>query len=278
MNRVTLERDGFVGFVAFRELQDGTARHEVPGDGGVYVVLRSTGLQPTFLDRSVGGHFKGRDPTVSVDTLEANWIDGAEVVYIGKADNLHRRLREFAEFGLGRPIGHWGGRLMWQLSDARDLIVAWKTADPQEDPFDLEATYIDRFRELTGGRLPFANLAEPRRARSARPRRSADPTVPAMQATASSDDARSQRVTQPDLTAGRIRFPKPAKRLFPAVSGDVDFVLRGRRLRGRYDPRSGPDRERSAVLQVGRAALTELVRENEVLAASRDSAGLVHLA
>jgi excinuclease UvrABC nuclease subunit len=35
-------------------------------------------------------------------------VIGAEVVYIGKADNLRRRLREFARFGVSAPIGHWG--------------------------------------------------------------------------------------------------------------------------------------------------------------------------
>jgi hypothetical protein len=51
--------------------------------------------------------------------LIANWVDGAEVVYIGKADQLKRRLTQFADFGGGKPIGHWGGRLIWQLHEYR---------------------------------------------------------------------------------------------------------------------------------------------------------------
>ena len=44
----------------------------------------------------------------------------------------------------------------------------------------------------------------------------------------------------------------------------VDLDL-GRLLRASWDPRMGPDRERSGVLRIGRA-LRDLVQENEVLA------------
>jgi double-stranded uracil-DNA glycosylase len=90
-------------------------------------------------------------------------------------------------------------------------------------------------------------------------------------------EARSQRVTATDLTNGRIRLPREAKRFFPSERAEVDVVLRGTRLRARYDPRTGPDRERSAVLSIGREQLTDLVRTNEVLAVSRGLGGVVRL-
>lgn len=91
--------------------------------------------------------------------LRANWVDGAEVVYIGKADNLLRRLREFARFGEGEPIGHWGGRLIWQLSDSAELLVAWMET-PGRVPRDVETVLITAFRSAWD-KPPFAN--EPHR-------------------------------------------------------------------------------------------------------------------
>lgn len=89
--------------------------------------------------------------------------------------------------------------------------------------------------------------------------------------------ARSQRVTATDIANGRIRFPREAKRFFPGERAEVEVVLRGTRLRGRYDPRTGPDRERSAVLSIGREPLAALVDANEVLAVSRGLGGVVKL-
>lgn len=89
--------------------------------------------------------------------------------------------------------------------------------------------------------------------------------------------ARTQRVTQTDVAAGRIRLPRETKRLFPAARGAIQVVLRGERVDARYDPRVGPDRERSAVLQVGRDVLERLVRTGEVLSVSRGPGGIARL-
>jgi hypothetical protein len=77
--------------------------------------------------------------------------------------------------------------------------------------------------------------------------------------------AYSQRVTLHDIRAGRIRFPRPAKRYFPKERSVIRVALRGVQLEARYDPRTGPDRERSAVLLVGKANLERRVRPDEVL-------------
>jgi hypothetical protein len=78
----------------------------------------------------------------------------------------------------------------------------------------------------------------------------------------------SQTVTLNDIRTGQIRFPGPAKRYFPNERSVVPVVLRGVQLEGRYNPRTGPDRERSAVLRVGKANLEGLVRPDEVLSLS----------
>jgi len=78
----------------------------------------------------------------------------------------------------------------------------------------------------------------------------------------------TQRITGADLAAGRIRIPSintsSAKSLLPDQACEVTIVLRGRELRCAWDPRMGPDRQRSGVLKVGRA-LSEIVNENDIL-------------
>lgn len=131
---------------------------EVPAAGGVYVVLRETSHPPEFLDANPAGRFKDQDPTVSLEALIANWVTGAAVLYIGKAKpkRLRRRLRGFAEFGAGHRIGHWSGRLIWQLADSRKLHVAWKETPEEVDPQLVETELISRFRSAYG-KPPFAN-------------------------------------------------------------------------------------------------------------------------
>lgn len=92
---------------------------------------------------------------MSLAALGANWVDDAEVVYIGKADRLKRRLTQFADFGAGKPIGHWGGRLIWQLPRTDQLLVAWRET-PGRVPLEVEGELIAAFRRAYG-KAPFAN-------------------------------------------------------------------------------------------------------------------------
>jgi hypothetical protein len=156
--RSALESGGFVGFVTFEALR--SRIEDVPVEGGVYIVLRPSSRPPSFLTSNPGGRFKRRDPTVESARLQEKWVEGCEVLYIGKGDNLRRRLRQYADFGAGRPIGHWGGRYIWQLADSAKLLVAWKRSEPPETPRMMEARLLQKFKTEHGGRLPFANIAD----------------------------------------------------------------------------------------------------------------------
>ena len=81
---------------------------KVPDSSGVYLVVAESGRDCRFAQRSVGGWFKGKDPTVSIAELQDNWVEGAEVLCIGKADRLRQRLMQLGKFGEGVAIGHWG--------------------------------------------------------------------------------------------------------------------------------------------------------------------------
>jgi hypothetical protein len=149
--RQNLEDFGFVGWLPFADVRSSPC----PTTGGVYVATYGGGNPTEFAERSGGGWFKGQEPSVPSAVLAANWVENAEVVYIGMSGQLRRALRLFADFGEGKPIGHWGGRLIWQLPDTAKLLVAWKET-PGQVPKEVKAELLGLFRQ-TYGKPPFAN-------------------------------------------------------------------------------------------------------------------------
>jgi hypothetical protein len=91
--------------------------------------------------------------------LEARWIAETPIVYIGKAGapgsrvTLRSRLVQYMRFGSGDPVAHWGGRAIWQLEDAPELLVCWR---PEGQPRQVEKELLAEFRQRFG-RLPFGN-------------------------------------------------------------------------------------------------------------------------
>ena len=142
----------FEGFVPVSELR-GNLGH-VPNAPGVYVVLRLATTTPTFRARSAGGWFKGKDPTVDPKILEARWRSETPTLYVGKADSLRPRVNALLRFGAGEPVGHWGGRYLWQVVDCESFLVGWR---PEQEARAVESRllsgFVDRF-----GTLPFANI------------------------------------------------------------------------------------------------------------------------
>lgn len=154
---------GLVGFLTVAELRErGLA--QVPDSPGVYAVVWGSTDAPEFLERSTGYHRKGKDPSVTITTLQAAWVRDSRLLYVGKAGfrdrkpSIRQRLRQYLDFGEGKPIGHWGGRYVWQLARSSELLVAWR-ATPGQEPRQVESGLIAEFLRATG-RLPFANLKQ----------------------------------------------------------------------------------------------------------------------
>jgi hypothetical protein len=159
-----IKRSGFRGFLAISALQASEC-HEVPIERGVYLVLRRKKARPRFRRRNPGGHFKGKDPTVAVDQLKNKWVEKSLVLYIGKAggpstkETLKSRLVKYMRFGQGEPVGHWGGRYVWQLGDSGSLVLCWQRI-PNAEPRAVEEGLIQGFKAKYDGRRPFANLRD----------------------------------------------------------------------------------------------------------------------
>lgn len=163
-----LKKAGFEGFCSVEKLREDLSG--MPAVQGVYMVVYQGGGMPEFLEVGTGGLFKGKNPNVAVSELKSNWVDGTCVVYIGKAggveangkksnSKLQKRISDYLDFGSGEPVGHWGGRLIWQIKDSKDLLFCWKAIPEQEgNPVEIEKEFIADFKRQYGGKRPFANL------------------------------------------------------------------------------------------------------------------------
>ena len=149
-----IKKAGFTGFKKMSELFLDSSM--LPDSNGVYLVLNSNNRSGEFLTVGSGGHFKEKDPNISLAKLEANWVNNTKVIYIGKATSLKSRLKQYFSFGQGKNIGHYGGRLIWQIKYSKDLVVCWKSLST--DPREFEADLIRQFVSIFGCR-PFANLS-----------------------------------------------------------------------------------------------------------------------
>ncbi len=156
-----INENGFTGFKTIGSLWNDKTL--IPKRKGIYLVLDQCG-KPDFINPGVGGFFKGKDPNVSLSELKANYVPASLVVYIGKAGGptskatLYTRLGQYLRFGQGKNVGHWGGRLIWQLKNYRDLMICWKTTS-DNDPREVEKLLIDSYMKQYGKR-PFANLVK----------------------------------------------------------------------------------------------------------------------
>lgn len=163
MNKETLKEDGFTGFRPITALEI----NRIPQRQGIFAVLRPEGFEPRFLGKSTAGTFKKKNPSLPESALADEWVPDADILFIGKAGagskgnrGLRRQIQEFVDFGQGKPPGQWDGRLIWQLKDAGDLLVAWKEL-PVEALNAAQANYHSEFRQHHGA-LPFANLVQAR--------------------------------------------------------------------------------------------------------------------
>ena len=146
---------GFSGFVTVGDVLDGGLPQDASlSECGVYLVCRPPGFKPRFIPPEEAAAAGNVDNPLSASDLRAKWVDRAEVLYIGQTTRpLQERLGELCKYAIGCAHNHYGGRILWQLRDSRQLLLCWK---PTQKPGEFEGELIDGFkREL--GKFPFAN-------------------------------------------------------------------------------------------------------------------------
>lgn len=91
---------------------------DIPPAPGIYLVLWSLNEPPQFSKETRKATYTNPlDPK----KLQEKWIricaySPTDIIYIGKADSLRRRVRALARFGIGRAKNHRGGEWIWQIS------------------------------------------------------------------------------------------------------------------------------------------------------------------
>lgn len=145
-DRPGLTAVGFEGFVPFL----GMDRTLLPPRRGIYAILLEQRNRPDFLSTNI----VTRRKPYPVKRLEAKWLDRMPVVYVGSAepvDGLFGRLGDFAR----QSSSHTGGRALWQIANARDLVVSW-VETPDHTAEVVEKTYLQAFKSEFD-HYPFAN-------------------------------------------------------------------------------------------------------------------------
>ena len=78
-----IKKAGFEGFKTMKELFEDSS--QLPAIKGVYLILNLDTKTPSYLQVGTGGHFKGKNPNITIPELKSNWVDKTIVIYIGKA-------------------------------------------------------------------------------------------------------------------------------------------------------------------------------------------------
>ena len=257
------------------------------------------GLDVARLDREAIADLLRVRPEATVDGVAATlanlstrfqemWVRDEPVVYIGLASkSVRTRVKQFYTTRIGARAPHSGG---WPLKMLESEL--WVHYGPAADPDAAEAAMLRHFEanvpqasraslvdQITV--LPFANLTHPRGRRkkhglsgvkvqhvtTARPAparfREALGGVSVTPATEGAPPENAlgwtQKVTAADLKRGQLRVPKSSKKIFPSGRGYVSVQIDDVVIDASWDPRVGPDRERSGVLRMPRHLLLSLI-------------------
>lgn len=235
------------------------------------------------------------------ERLQAIWVPGEPVVYIGLAGtSVTSRVEQYFATKIGARAPHSGG---WPIKMMADIDRLWIHFTSCGKPAVAEKSLLRAFAEGLPDHVieslhdrnvivPFANLEltkgqrkahgfrgvkEPRASAPASrsqmaappPDRTSPASAPAQIRRAhrmyTDSRLRTQIVTAADIAGGRIRIPAATKALFPSVRSTIDVELCGEPLRSRWDPKFGPDRERSGIVSVPKSTLIRLVQPGRQL-------------
>lgn len=135
---------------------------DIDKEPGIYIVYWP---EPTPVEfQHHAGEARYVMPT-AVGDLKTKWQricaqKPTDILYIGKAVDIRKRVRVLARFGVGKSSKHRGGEWLWQVADIEKAKIMTQTCPVgQAEPF--ESWLLARFLE-EHGELSLANRKMPR--------------------------------------------------------------------------------------------------------------------
>ncbi len=129
----------------------------LPDCPGVYAVCLSDWTTRSFTaDTHLARYATPVDPCQLCDKRNRILAAGfTDILYIGKASNLRKRIRQLARFGVGRDKNHKGGEWLWQLEGIEKAqLRMW--CCPRGEPERIERKLLEQFKAVHGD-WPLAN-------------------------------------------------------------------------------------------------------------------------
>ena len=120
--------------ISFEELYNGKLKL-IPPKSGVYLVIMPSNFKLQINETTEGREiFKGKNMLYSMEDLnrKAEHYNlperGGNILYIGKAKNLHNRIKQYVAWGYfnknnTKSSPHAGGRAIWQLNNNKKLLL-----------------------------------------------------------------------------------------------------------------------------------------------------------
>lgn len=134
-----------------KDIENGNYNY-IPKKQGIYRVLKTDDEKITFLDNTKNPNFKPYQVAKLQDKY--NKTKSSKVLYIGKAVNLHNRIKQYIKYGLNLANNHKGGRAIFQIKDYKKLVIEVILCDRCEC---VEKNMLIGFKE-NFNELPVANM------------------------------------------------------------------------------------------------------------------------
>ena len=130
---------------------------DIPSGPGIYVVFLLPNT-PFDVSQSTGKAIHASPAPVA--DLREKWSRinnhaSTDILYVGKGDDVRKRIRRLARFGVGKIQKHKGGEWMWQVTHIRSARILINACPPgKQVPF--EKWLLDSFLDQHGD-WPLAN-------------------------------------------------------------------------------------------------------------------------
>jgi len=157
--------------ITFEEiLADRNSLKEIERVEGIYKVYLPENIPfqlnktTTAMEYNKEGKKLVYDTDEDIERLQYQWklIQSAKehdnrIVYIGRSNNLRKRLKQFARYGVRKADNHEGGKILWQLTDAIKFQIEYF---PCQNCEQVEKELLQDYKKRHFNQLPIANEIE----------------------------------------------------------------------------------------------------------------------